>query len=129
MRNTQTGSGKVGKKSKYGISPNRTTLPNIYCSFRERAEFSGKDKRIKSKSRKKFSDAELKQKLTISRSLVKRSRMQFRPLLKKKIIKEGRYVIGIIVILPYKTNQTFYMFYLFLSIIFAITRSVHRPAF
>ena len=83
MRNTQTGSGKVGKKSKYGISPNRTTLPNIYCNFRERAEFSAKDKRIKSKSRKKFSDAELKQKLTISRSLVKRSRMQFRPLLKK----------------------------------------------
>ena len=34
------------------------------------------------------SDAELKQKVAISRSLAKRSRMQFRPLLKK--IHKGR---------------------------------------
>lgn len=53
------------------------------------------------------SDAELKQKVAISRSLAKRSGMQFRPLLKKKFIKEGRYIIGIIVILSYKTSHTY----------------------
>ena len=47
MCNTQTGggTGKVGKKTKTGISPNRTTLPNIYCSLIGRARLGGIDKR------------------------------------------------------------------------------------